>query len=96
MSSAMPLRFVVHTTDPVLLICEGSTMPAVGQRVRAVGSEGNGLLVLAIVERDQLPDGANRGEHAFGMKLKYNEIPWAPNTPIEIVLADGFRQRSDG
>jgi hypothetical protein len=83
MSSALPLRFLHHLTDPVLLICEGSDRPSVGERVRAIGSEGNGLMVVAVV--DELPQGFDQAAERFGLQLKRNEIPWPPNTLIEVV-----------
>jgi hypothetical protein len=85
MSLPLPLRFVAHTTDPVMLICEGSVRPAVGQRVRATASEGNGLLVVEVVGHDQLPEGTELRPETFGLRLKYNVIPWPPNTPIEVI-----------
>jgi hypothetical protein len=81
MSSVLPLRFLNHVTDPVVLICEGSIRPLVGQRVRATGSEGNGFMVVAVV--DDVPGSPER----FGLNLKRNEIPWPPNTPFEVVAA---------
>lgn len=85
MSSALPLRFVDYIADPVILICEGSTWPAVGQRVRAIGSEGNGLLVVQIIQSDEFPEPRALGPERFGIKLKYNEIPWPPDTQIEVI-----------
>lgn len=74
-----------HVVDPAILICAGCERPVVGQRLRAKGSQGNGLLVVEIIEPEQLPSTAPKGPQRFGLKLKYNEIPWPPDTPIEIV-----------
>lgn len=85
MSSALPLHFLNHVTDPVILICEGTPRPVVGQRVRAIGSEGNGLLVVVVLEPEELPGGAGASPERFGIKLQCNELPWPPNTRIEII-----------
>lgn len=85
MCSSLRLRFVHHVADPKILIFEGSAIPAIGQRLRAVGSQGNGFSVVAILAHDQLPKATNLAPQSFGLKLKYNEIPWAPGTPIEIL-----------
>ncbi len=85
MMSPPPLRFVTNTVTPVILICEGSLRPRVGQRVRATGSEGNGFLVVGIIDHEYLIAAMALSTDSFGLKLKNSEVPWPPNTPIEIL-----------
>lgn len=81
----MRLRFVHHVDETMILICEGSVMPEVGQRLRATGSQGNGFLVVAVLAHDELPGRTELGPQSFGLRLKRNEIPWPPDTLIEVI-----------
>lgn len=85
MSSTLPLRFVGRVADPAMLVFVGTPQPSVGQRIRALGSQGNGFLVVEVVEHEQLPQGRDWHSQSFGIKLKYNEIPWPADTPIQVV-----------
>jgi len=78
----LPLRFL-SAMDRIVLVCEGTHRPKVGDRVRATGSEGNGLLVVDVIEH--LPKFAKSPAHCFGLRLRTTDVPWPPDTLIEIV-----------
>jgi len=80
--ATVPLRFL-SAVDGIVLICEGSERPKTGERVRAAGDEGNGLVVVDVVER--LPQFTNTPAHCFGLRLRCADVPWPPNTLLDIL-----------